>query len=180
MKDEAKNNIPKDRKPKKSKWLTKMAIDIADKRREAKKGQAHPEEVRKLNAECQRQARKDKGDYLNKACKEIEDVTSSMPKYLDKMDLAKTMEGVSLCTNTKKGDSSICSNNRTIALISHASKVMLKVIQHRLNIYMEQEMAIEQAGFTKGRGTRDHISNLRWIMERSTEYQRPIYMCFID
>ena len=80
----------------------------------------------------------------------------------------------------KKGDSRICSNNRTIALISHASKVMLKVIQHRLDIYMKQEMAIEQAGFTKGRGTRDQISNLRRIMERSTEYQRPIYMCFID
>ena len=80
----------------------------------------------------------------------------------------------------KKGDSRICSNNRTIALISHASKVMLKVIQHRLDIYMKQEMAIEQAGFTKGRGTRDQISNLRRITERSTEYQRPIYMCFID
>ena len=65
-------------------------------------------------------------------------------------------------------------------MISHASKVMLKVIQHRLDMYMKQEMAIEQAGFTKGRGTIDQISNLRWIMERSTEYQRPIYMCFID
>ena len=80
----------------------------------------------------------------------------------------------------KKGDSRISSNHRTIALISHASKVMLKVIQHRLDICMEQEMAIEQAGFTNGRGTRDQISNLRWIMERSTECHRPIYMCFID
>ena len=53
----------------------------------------------------------------------------------------------------KKGDSRICSNNRTMALILHASKVMLKVIQHRLDVYMEQEMAIEQACFTKGRGT---------------------------
>ena len=69
MKDEAKNNIPKARKPKKSKWLTKVAIDIADKRRGAKKGQAHPDEVRKLNAEFQRQARKDKEDYPNRACK---------------------------------------------------------------------------------------------------------------
>ena len=71
--DEAKDNIPKARKPKKSKWLTKVAIDIADKRREAKKGQAHPDEVRKLNAKFQRQARKDKEDDLNRACKEIED-----------------------------------------------------------------------------------------------------------
>ena len=80
----------------------------------------------------------------------------------------------------KKGDPRICSNNRTIALVSHASKVMLKVIQHRLDMYMKQEMAIEQTGITKRRGTRDPISNLRWIMERSTEYQRPIYMSFID
>ena len=57
---------------------------------------------------------------------------------------------------------------------------MLKVIQHRLDRYMEQEMAIEQAGFRKGRGTRDQIANLRWIMERSNEYQQPLYMCFID
>ena len=80
------------------------------------------------------------------------------------------MEGVNLCTNTQKGDARICSNNRKIALISHASKVMLKVIQHGLDIYMKQEMSIEQAGFTKGRDTRDQISNLRRIMERSTEY----------
>ena len=80
----------------------------------------------------------------------------------------------------KKGDSRVCSNNRTIALISHASKVMLKVIQHRLEKHMEREMSIEQAGFRKGRGTRDQIANLRWIMERSREFQRPIYMCFID
>ena len=73
VKDEAKNNIQKARKPKKSKWLTKVAIDIADKIPEAKKGQAHPDEVRKLNAEFQRQARKDKEDYLDRACKEIED-----------------------------------------------------------------------------------------------------------
>ena len=71
VKGEAKNNIPKVRKRKKSKWLTKEAIDIADKRREAKKGQAHPDEVRKLNAEFQRQARKDKEDY--RIGKEIED-----------------------------------------------------------------------------------------------------------
>ena len=103
-----------------------------------------------------------------------------MPANLDKKDMFKTMEGVSVCTNTKKTDARICSNNRTIALISHASKVLLKVIQHRLDIYMDQEMAIEQAGFMKERGTRYQISNLRWMMERSIEYQRPIYMCFVD
>ena len=70
----------------------------------------------------------------------------------------------------KKGDGSVWSNNRTIALLSHASKVMLQVIQHRLDMYTEQEITIEQAGFTKGRGTRDQMPNLRWIIERSTDY----------
>ena len=78
------------------------------------------------------------------------------------------MERVRLCTNTKKGDARLCSNNRAIVLISYASKVILKVNQNRLDMYMEQEMEMEQAGFPKGRGTRDQISNLRWIMETPT------------
>ena len=65
------------------------------------------------------------------------------------------------------------------ALICHPFR-LINSLQSSMGMYMKQEMAIEQAGFTKGRGTRDQISNLRWIMERSTEYQRPIYMCFID
>ena len=69
MRDEPKNNISKAQKPKKSKRLTNVAIDIADKRREAKKGQAHPDEVHKLKAEFQRQARRDKEDYLNRTCR---------------------------------------------------------------------------------------------------------------
>ena len=76
----------------------------------------------------------------------------------------------------KKGDARICSNNRTIALISRDSKVMLKLIQNRFDMYMEQEMAIEQAGFRKGRGTRDQIVKIRWIIERSIEYQQSIYI----
>ena len=72
-----------------------------------------------------------------------------MPTHLDKKDLAKTTDRVNLCTNSKKGDATISSNNRTIALVYHANKVMLKVIQHILDMYMEQEMAIEQAGFRK-------------------------------
>ncbi|KAG1652592.1 Craniofacial development protein 2 [Nymphon striatum] len=81
----------------------------------------------------------------------------------------------SVYTIPKSGDCRVCSNNRTIALISHASKIMLKVIQHRLEPYMEREMSIEQAGFRKGRGTRDQIANIRWIMERSIEYQQPVF-----
>ena len=80
----------------------------------------------------------------------------------------------------KKGDARDCSNNRTIALISHASKVLLKIIQRRMEPYMEQELSQTQAGFRKGRGTRDQIANIRWIMETAREYQKDLYMCFID
>ena len=64
----------------------------------------------------------------------------------------------------KKGDARVCENNRTIALISHASKILLKVIQKRLEPYMERELANTQAGFRKGRGCRDHVANIRWMM----------------
>jgi hypothetical protein len=81
---------------------------------------------------------------------------------------------------TKKGDAKDCSNYRTIALIPHASKVLLKIIQQRLRPIIEAELPDTQAGFRRGRGTRDHIANLRWIMEKSREYQKDVYMCFID
>ena len=80
----------------------------------------------------------------------------------------------------KKGDARECSNNRTIALISHSSKVLLKIIQKRLEPYMERELSDVQAGFRKGRGTQDQIANIRWIMETAREYQQPLYMCFSD
>ena len=68
----------------------------------------------------------------------------------------------------------------TIALISHASKVMLKILQARLQQYVNHELPDVQAGFRKGRGTRDHIANIRWIMEKAREFQKNIYFCFID
>ena len=71
-----------------------------------------------------------------------------------------------------------CSNYRTIALISHASKVMLKILQARLQQYMNQEIPDVQAGFRKGRGTRDQIANISWIIEKAREFQKNI--CFID
>ena len=80
----------------------------------------------------------------------------------------------------KKGDPMLCSNYRTIALISHTSKILLKIIQKRLEPIMERALPVEQAGFRKARGTRDHISNVRRLMETTREYQRHIYMCFID
>ena len=72
----------------------------------------------------------------------------------------------------KKGNAKECSNYGTIALISHASKVMLKILQARLQQYMNQELPDVQAGFRKGRGTRDQIANIRWIMEKAREFQK--------
>ena len=69
---------------------------------------------------------------------------------------------------------------RTIALISHASKVMLKILQARLQQYVNCELPDVQAGFRKGKGTRDQIANIHWIMEKAREFQKNIYFCFID
>ena len=71
------------------------------------------------------------------------------------------------------------SNYRTIALISHASKVMLKILQARLQQYVNHELPDVQAGFRKGRGTRDQVANIRWI-EKAREFQKNIYFCIID
>ena len=80
---------------------------------------------------------------------------------LENQYLARRLEKVSVHHLPKKGDSRICENNRTIALISHASKILLKVIQKRLEPYMERGLANTQAGFRKGRGCRDHVANIR-------------------
>ena len=72
----------------------------------------------------------------------------------------------------KKGNPKECSNYSTIALISHTSKVMLKILQARLQQYMNRELPDFQAGFRKGRGTRDQIANIRWIMEKAREFQK--------
>ena len=73
-----------------------------------------------------------------------------------------------------------CSNYHRVALISHASKVMLKILQARLQQYVNLELPDVQAGFRKGRGTRDQIANIHWIIERARECQKNIYLCFID
>ena len=80
----------------------------------------------------------------------------------------------------KKGNAKERSNYCTIALISHASKVMLKILQDRLQQYMNRKLPDVQASFRKGRGTRDQIANIRWIMETAREFQKNIYFCFID
>ena len=83
-------------------------------------------------------------------------------------------------TIPKKGNAKECSNYRTIVLISHASKVMLKILQARLQQYVNLELPDVQAGFRKGRGARDEIINIHWISEKAREFQKNIYFCFID
>ena len=80
----------------------------------------------------------------------------------------------------KKGNAKDCSNDHTIALISHASKVMLKILQARLQQNVNCELPNVQAGFRKSRGTRDQIANICWIMEKAREFRKNIYFCFID
>ena len=80
----------------------------------------------------------------------------------------------------KKGNAKECSNYHTTLLISHASKVKLKILKVRLQQYMNHELPDVQAGFRKGRGTRDQIANIHWIIEKTRAFQRNIYFCFID
>ena len=80
----------------------------------------------------------------------------------------------------KKGNAKEYSNYRTIPVMSHSSKVMLKILQARLQQYLNHELPDVQAGFRKGRGTRDQIANVLWIIEKAREFQKNIYVCFID
>ena len=103
-----------------------------------------------------------------------------MPANLENSAVATGLEKVSFHSNPKKGNAKECSNYHTIALISHASKVMLKILQARLQQYVNHELPDGQAGFRKGRRTRDQIANIHWIMEKAREFQKNIYFCFID
>ena len=95
-----------------------------------------------------------------------------MPANLENSAVAIGLEKVSFIPITKKGNARDCSNYCTVALISHASKVMLKILQARLQQYMYRELPDVQAGFRKGRGTRDQIANICWIMEKAREFQK--------
>ena len=101
-----------------------------------------------------------------------------MPANWENSAVATGLEKVSFHSNPKKGNAKECSNYCTIALISHASKIMLKILQARLQQYVNRELPDVQAGFRKGRGTRDQIANICWIIETPIEFQRNI--CFID
>ena len=90
-----------------------------------------------------------------------------MQANLEILAVAIELEKVDFNSNPKEEQCQECSNYHTIALISHASKVMLKILQARLQYYMNQELTDVQAGFRKGRRTRDQIANIRWIIEKS-------------
>ena len=100
-----------------------------------------------------------------------------MPANLENSAVATYWKNVSFLSNPKERQ---CSNYHTVALISHASKVMLKILQARLQQYVNRELPDVQAGFRKGRGIRDQISNIHWIMEKAREFQKNIYFCFTD
>ena len=91
---------------------------------------------------------------------------------------AKGADGVSLSPRLKKGNAKECSN--TIALISPISKIMLKILPARFQQYLHSELPDVQAGFRKGRGTRNQIANIGWVIEKTREFQKNIYFCFID
>ena len=102
-----------------------------------------------------------------------------MSANLENPAVATGLEKVIIIPVPKKGRTKECSKYRTIALTSHASKVLLKILQARLQQYVSSEILDIQVGFRKGRGTRDQIANIRWIIEKAREFQKNIYFCFI-
>ena len=102
-----------------------------------------------------------------------------MPENLENSAVTTGLEKVSFHSNPSVRQSQ-CSNSCTIALISHASKVMLKIPQARLQQCVNCELPDVQAGFRKGRGTRDQIANIYWIIKKAREFQKNIYFCFSD
>ena len=103
-----------------------------------------------------------------------------MPPRLENTAVAIGLEKVTFIPILKNGNTKECSNYHTIALISHASKVMLKILQAGLQQSVSPELSDRQAGFRKGRRTRDQIVINYWIMEKTGEFQKNIYFCFID
>ena len=103
-----------------------------------------------------------------------------LPANLENPAVATGLEKSVFIPIPKKGNAKEHSNYHTIALISHASKVILKIIQARFQQYMSHELPDVQVGFRKGRGTGDHIANISWISKKPWEFQKNIYFCFTD
>ena len=103
-----------------------------------------------------------------------------MPANLENSAVAQDWKRSGFISIPKKGNAKECSNYCTIAVISHASKVMLKILQARLQRYVNSKFPDVQTGFRKGKRTRDQIAKICWIMENAKEFQKNIYFCFID
>ena len=103
-----------------------------------------------------------------------------MPAHLENSAVATGLEKVSFHSNPKERQCQRMLTYHTIALISHASKVMLTILQARLQQHVNQELPDVQVGFRKSRGIRDQIANIHWIIEKAREFQKNIYFCFID
>ena len=103
-----------------------------------------------------------------------------MPAHWETQEWPKGWKRSVFISIPKKGSVKECLNYRTTALISHATKVMLKIFQESLQQYINQKLPDVQAGFRKGRGTRDQITNIQWIIEKAREFQKNTYFCFID
>ena len=103
-----------------------------------------------------------------------------MPANLENSAVATGLEKISFYSNPKERQCQRMLNYHTISLISHASKVMLKILQARLQQYVNRDLPDIQAGFRKGRGTRYPIVNICWIIEKARAFQKNIYFCFID
>ena len=101
-----------------------------------------------------------------------------MPANLENSAVATGLERAVFISIPKKGNAKECSNYRITALISHASKVILKILQARLQQYMNHELPDVQAGFRKGRGTRDQIANICWIMEKARVPEKHLFLLY--
>ena len=102
-----------------------------------------------------------------------------MPANLENSAVATGLEKFSFHSSPRERQCQKCSDYCTVALISHSSKVMLKILQARLQQNVNRELPDVQAGFRKGRGIRDQVANIRWIIKKAREFQKSIY-CFID
>ena len=102
-----------------------------------------------------------------------------MPANLENSAVATGLEKYVFIPIPKKGNAKECPNCHTIAFISHTSKVILKILQARLQQYMNRELPDVQPGFRKGRGPRDQIANIRWIIKKAREFQKSIYFCLL-
>ena len=111
---------------------------------------------------------------------DAESATFNMPANLENSAVATDWKRSVFIPIPKKGNAKECLNYPTIVLLSHASKVMLKILQAKLQQYMNRELPDVQAGFRKGRGNRDQIANICWIIKKAREFQKNIYFCFID